>query len=71
MIYYVSAKTEQGGYGRYINNIFLGKAFEPNQKCENRDGSPIRVDSDLLGNKRNEKAIPGAFQRVTTKFKLI
>lgn len=57
--------------GDIVTTDVLGKAFEPNQKFENRDGSPIRVDSDLLGNKRSEKAIPGAFQRVTNKFKLI
>ena len=39
----------------------LGKAFEPEQKFENRDGTPIIFDSDFFGNHRGLSALPGPF----------
>ena len=36
-------------------------AFEPEQKFENPDGTPITFDIDYFGNKRGEKIIPGPF----------
>ncbi len=37
----------------------LGKAFEPQQKFEDPDGSPITFDTDYLGNHRGTDIIPG------------
>ncbi len=36
-------------------------AFEPEEKFENPDGSPITFDQDLLGKKRDESPLPGPF----------
>lgn len=36
-------------------------AFEPEQKYENPDGSPITFDEDFFGTKRNSSTIPGPF----------
>ena len=36
-------------------------AFEPEQKFENPDGTPITFDTDYFGKKRGEKVIPGPF----------
>ena len=37
----------------------LGEAFEPSQKFENPDGSPITFDVDYFGNHRSTCVIPG------------
>lgn len=39
-------------------------AFEPEEKYENPDGTPITFDTDLLGNKREKNVIPGCFANV-------
>ncbi len=39
----------------------LGCAFEPEQRFENRDGTPIAFDRDFLGNHRGVDALPGPF----------
>jgi len=39
----------------------LGRAFQPEQRFENRDGTPIAFDRDLLGNHRGLDALPGPF----------
>ncbi len=39
----------------------LGKAFEPEQRFENPDGSDIVFDKDYFGNHRGTKTIPGPF----------
>lgn len=44
-----------------ISTDTLGKAFEPQQKFENPDGTPITFDCDFLGNKRSSSIIPGPF----------
>ena len=36
-------------------------AFEPEEKFENPDGTPITFDTDYSGKKRGEKIIPGPF----------
>lgn len=36
-------------------------AFEPEEKYENPDGTPITFDTDFLGNKREKNVIPGCF----------
>ena len=43
-----------------ITTDVLGKAFEPQQRFEDRDGSDIIFDTDYFGNKRSE-IIPGPF----------
>ncbi|MCR5099762.1 MAG: right-handed parallel beta-helix repeat-containing protein [Butyrivibrio sp.] len=44
-----------------INTETLGEAFEPEQKFENNDGTPITFDSDYNGNHRTLDIIPGPF----------
>ena len=44
-----------------ISTDTLGVAFEPQQKYENPDGSPITFDCDYLGNHRGADVIPGPF----------
>lgn len=44
-----------------INTDVLGKAFEPEQKFENPDGTPIRFDADYFGKQRGINVIPGPF----------
>jgi hypothetical protein len=38
-----------------ISTQNLGRAMIPDQAYENPDGSPLRIDTDFFGNKRNEK----------------
>ncbi len=42
-----------------ITSDILGKAFEPEQRYENTDGSDIIFNNDLLGNHRGVSTIPG------------
>ena len=44
-----------------ISTDTLGKAFEPQQKFENPDGTPITFDVDYFGNHRTADVIPGPF----------
>ena len=44
-----------------ISTDTLGKAFEPGQKYENPDGTPITFDCDYAGNHRGAVVIPGPF----------
>ena len=44
-----------------INSDVLGKAFEPEQRFENPDGSTIVFNRDFCGNLRSLNAIPGPF----------
>lgn len=44
-----------------IDTDTLGKAFEPEEKYENPDGTPITFNEDYAGNKRNLDFIPGPF----------
>ncbi|MCR4946639.1 MAG: right-handed parallel beta-helix repeat-containing protein, partial [Lachnospiraceae bacterium] len=46
-----------------IDSDVLGKAFEPEQRFENPDGSSIRFDTDYFGNKRTGKILPGPFAK--------
>jgi len=46
---------------RMINTDVLGMAFEPEQKFENPDETPIQFDSDYFGNHRGASVIPGPF----------
>lgn len=57
----------------YLNNStcekvtteILGKAFEPEQKFENPDGTPIEFTVDIKGAARNGKIISGPFAEST------
>ncbi|MCD7954418.1 MAG: right-handed parallel beta-helix repeat-containing protein [Lachnospiraceae bacterium] len=51
----------EGFTSRMINTEILGKAFEPEQKYENPDGTPIAFDSDYLGEHRGLVVLPGPF----------
>ena len=72
---YVDVVEKDGGYlldtniyevlGEFktdmISTDTLGKAFEPQQKFENPDGTPIMFDHDYLGEHRGTDVIPGPF----------
>ncbi len=47
--------------GNIINSDVLGKAFQPDQRFENPDGSPITFDTDYFGDHRGLDAVPGPF----------
>ena len=44
-----------------ISSDILGKAFEPEERFENPDGSDIIFNRDYLGNHRGTRVIPGPF----------
>ena len=57
---------------RMIHTDVLGKAFEPEQKFENPDGTPICFDKDYFGSHRGMQVIPGPFASKTdAKNKLV
>lgn len=49
----------------------LGKSFESNQAYENRDGSPIKIDTDFFGEHRDESTLAGPFASPQKKIKLV
>lgn len=46
----------------FISTEYLGEAFEPEQKFEHPDGSPIVFDRDYFGEKRGINPVPGPFE---------
>ena len=46
-----------------ITTETLGMAFEPEEKYENPDGTPITFDVDFYGNPRGEHPFPGPFEK--------
>ncbi len=56
--------------GRMIHTGTLGKAFEPEQKFENTDGTAIRFDADYFGSHRGVDVIPGPFASPSGRIKL-
>ncbi|MBR1842271.1 MAG: right-handed parallel beta-helix repeat-containing protein [Oscillospiraceae bacterium] len=44
-----------------IDSAILGRAFEPEQRFENPDGSPVALDIDFLGGTRSRVVITGPF----------
>ncbi len=46
---------------RLIDSDTLGKAFEPEQRFENPDGTPIVFDTDYFGERRGDRPLPGPF----------
>lgn len=58
-----------GGFtSALIDTDTLGKAFEPQQRFEDRDGNDITFDEDYFGNKR-KAIIPGPFASLDLKDK--
>jgi hypothetical protein len=50
---------------RVVNTDLLGKAIVPNLSFENRDGTPLKIDYDYLGIKRNNsKPAAGPFEKL-------
>ena len=58
----------EGFSGKMVHTDVLGMAFEPEQKFENPDGTPIRFDSDYFGNHRGVNVLPGPFAEVCAEF---
>ncbi len=46
----------------FVSTELLGMAFEPEQKFENPDGTPIRFDQDYFGAHRGASPTPGPFE---------
>ena len=46
----------------FVSTEMLGQAFEPEQKFENPDGSPIRIEEDYFGVRRSQHPTPGPFE---------
>lgn len=46
----------------FVSTEYLGEAFEPEQKFENPDGSPILFDRDYLGMARGLRPTAGPFE---------
>ena len=44
-----------------VSTDILGRAFEPEQRFENPDGTDILFDRDYFGNHRGLSALPGPF----------
>lgn len=57
--------------GDIVTTDVLGKAFEPDQRFENRDGSPIAVDSDFFDAPRGAKVSLGAFEKIAAVTEII
>jgi hypothetical protein len=50
---------------KLVTSDLLGKAVIPNVPFEQRDGSPIRIDTDYFGDRRNEaNPAPGPFEKL-------
>ena len=48
-----------------VNSDLLGRAFEPEQRFENPDGTDIVFDRDYLGEHRGVRVLPGPFASAT------
>lgn len=44
-----------------VSSDTLGKAFEPEERYENPDGTDILFNTDYLGNHRGLNVLPGPF----------
>lgn len=54
-----------------VTSDVLGKAFEPEQRFENPDGTAIIFDRDYLGEHRSTSAVPGPFASAAAAAKQI
>ena len=52
---------------RMIHSDILGKAFEPEERFENPDGTSIRFDRDYFGSHRDARILPGPFAEASEK----
>lgn len=59
------------GRGKLITTQTLGMAFEPEQKFENPDGTPITFDTDYFGEKREDSLLAGCFAQAESADKKI
>lgn len=60
-----------GGFtDRMIHSDILGKAFEPEQRFENPDGTPITFNRDYFGAFRRAEVIPGPFATSASEIEL-
>ena len=56
---------------RMIHSDILGKAFEPEQRFENPDGTAIQFDKDYFGGHRGMDVIPGPFAQAEDAKKVL
>lgn len=56
---------------RMIHSDILGKAFEPEQRFENPDGTAIQFDKDYFGGHRGMDVIPGSFAQAEDAKKVL
>ncbi|MBR6627255.1 MAG: right-handed parallel beta-helix repeat-containing protein [Lachnospiraceae bacterium] len=56
---------------RMIHTDILGEAFEPEQKFENPDGTPICFNADYFGKHRGLQVIPGPFAEAADAEKVL
>ncbi len=54
-----------------INTDALGMAFEPEEKYENPDGSPIIFNIDIQNEKRVDEILPGPFANARNRYELL
>lgn len=54
-----------------VTTEVLGAAFESGQPYENRDGSPLSVDSDFTDAPRGEAVLIGPFEHPVTRLRLL
>ncbi len=54
-----------------IDSDTLGKAFEPEQRFENPDGTSITFNEDYFGAKRGLKFVPGPFAELKDTYELL
>ncbi len=47
----------------FVSTELLGEAFEPEQKFENPDGTPILFEDDYMNEHRRVNPLPGPFER--------
>ena len=55
----------EGFRNELINTETLGLAFEPEQRFENPDETPIVFDEDYFGEHRGDTILPGPFAGLT------
>ena len=70
-VYYLEIKLDKTWANeqtrQFVSTGLLGKAAIPDLPFENADGSPIRINIDYFGNKRNDaNPFPGPFELSTT-----
>jgi alpha-N-arabinofuranosidase len=54
-LYITLDKSLKSSNNKLVTTKLLGKALIPGQAYENPDGSPLKIDTDYFGKKRNDK----------------